>query len=217
MPLSIATHSGPFHADDVLAVALLRTFVDADATVVRTRDLDRIADADVVVDVGGIYDPDAGRFDHHQASYTGAFSSAGMVLSWLTETDRIRPPLAERLRVGVVSYVDDVDNGRRSPDPSVPCFPIMVQALNQPASTLTEFDMAFRGAVGMAEGLVRGFVAAQDAEDHATAIVTAQMLRADTDGSNLILLDQYVRWKAPYFRNGGARHRTEFVIHPGPD
>ena len=78
MSLSVATHSGPFHADDVLAVALLRVFVDEEATVLRTRDLERIAQADVVVDVGGLYDPAARRFDHHQASYTGSFSSAGM-------------------------------------------------------------------------------------------------------------------------------------------
>jgi len=217
MPLSVATHSGPFHADDVLAVALLRTFVDAEATVVRTRDLARIADADVVVDVGGIHDPATCRFDHHQASYTGGYSSAGMVLEWLAESDRVRPALAARLRDGVVAYVDDVDNGRRSPDPAVPCFPLMVQALNQPASTLPEFDLAFDGAVAMAEAYVRGVVAAQDADDRAEAVVVAEMRRADGAGSNLILLKEYVRWKAPYFRLGGATHQTEFVIHPGPD
>jgi len=217
MPLSVATHSGPFHADDVLAVALLRTFVDAEATVVRTRDLARIAEADVVVDVGGIHDPVTCRFDHHQASYTGGYSSAGMVLEWLAESDRVRPALAARLRDGIVAYVDDVDNGRRSPDPAVPCLPLMVQALNQPASTLPEFDRAFDGAVAMAEAYVRGVVAAQDADDLAEAVVAAEMRRADGAGSNLILLDEYVRWKAPYFRLGGAMHRTEFVIHPGPD
>lgn len=217
MPLSVATHSGPFHADDVLAVALLRTFVDAEATVVRTRDLARIAEADVVVDVGGIHDPATCRFDHHQASYTGGYSSAGMVLEWLAESDRVRPALATRLRDGVVAYVDDVDNGRRSPDPAVPCLPLMVQALNQPASTLAEFDRAFDGAVAMAEAYVRGVVAAQDADDRAEAVVAAEMRRADGAGSNLILLEEYVRWKAPYFRLGGATHRTEFVIHPGPD
>jgi uncharacterized UPF0160 family protein len=113
--------------------------------------------------------------------------------------------------------VDDVDNGRRSPDPAVPCFPLMVQALNQPASTLPEFDAAFAGAVALAEAWVRGLVAAQDAEDRAEAVVVAQMARADAEGSNLVLLDAYVRWKPAYFDNGGAAHRTEFVIHPGPD
>jgi len=217
MSLSVATHSGPFHADDVLAVALLRVFVDQQATVLRTRDLERIAQADVVVDVGGLYDPAARRFDHHQASYTGSFSSAGMVLAWLAESAQVRPAVADRLRIGVVSYVDDVDNGRRSPDPGVPCFPVIVQALNQPASSLPEFDAAFQGAVVMAEAMVRGIVAAQDAEDHARDIVAAQMDRAGSEGSNLILLDEYVRWKAPYFEMGGAGHCTEFVIHPGPD
>src|SRR5690606_35252065 len=48
VPIEVATHSGPFHADDVLAWALIRVFYAADATVVRTRDADRLARAEVV-------------------------------------------------------------------------------------------------------------------------------------------------------------------------
>ncbi|MFT4626212.1 MAG: uncharacterized UPF0160 family protein, partial [Myxococcota bacterium] len=33
MAVLVATHSGPFHADDVMAVALVRVFHDADAEV----------------------------------------------------------------------------------------------------------------------------------------------------------------------------------------
>ena len=37
-----------------------------DAEVVRTRDPQRLAQCDVVVDVGGEYDPERHRYDHHQ-------------------------------------------------------------------------------------------------------------------------------------------------------
>ena len=41
----------------------------ADATVVRTRDPDALKECDIVVDVGGVYDPASLRFDHHQKGF----------------------------------------------------------------------------------------------------------------------------------------------------
>ncbi len=37
-----------------------------DFCVYRTRDEELLKACDIVVDVGGVYDPDAFRFDHHQ-------------------------------------------------------------------------------------------------------------------------------------------------------
>jgi uncharacterized UPF0160 family protein len=80
----IVTHNGKFHADDAWAVAVLHIlFPEAD--IVRTRDPAIIEAADFVVDVGGIWDPRAGRFDHHQKGFEGArasgvpYASAGLV------------------------------------------------------------------------------------------------------------------------------------------
>ena len=140
--MRIGTHSGSFHADDVLAVALLRAFVDADASVVRTRDEATLAEQDVVVDVGGRFDPEARRFDHHQNAYEGARSSAGMVLDWLEHEGAVSPALATRYREVLVDYVDDVDNGRRPPEPDVPCFSSIVATLADSASDET-FDALF--------------------------------------------------------------------------
>jgi hypothetical protein len=50
------THDGPFHADDVFADAVLRAARD-DVRLTRSRDPAVIADADLVFDVGGSYDP----------------------------------------------------------------------------------------------------------------------------------------------------------------
>ncbi|RJG03875.1 MYG1 family protein [Noviherbaspirillum sedimenti] len=80
----IATHSGKFHADDVWAVMVLDQ-VFPDCELLRTRDLERIAAADFAVDVGGVWEPQSGRFDHHQKGFSGArqsgvlYASAGLV------------------------------------------------------------------------------------------------------------------------------------------
>jgi len=217
MPLQVATHDGPFHADDVLAWALLRTYVDGEAELVRTRKPELLDAADIVFDVGGDFDPDRGRFDHHQASYEGPLSSAGMVLAWLESTERIDPHLALHLRTQIVSYVDDVDNGRVAPKPGVPCFPKLVDAFNQPAGSHEEYDAAFRAAGEMAAGIVRGLDAENQSIARARRIIDAAMKEAVADGRRVLFLDGYVRWKPVYFQLGGEEHPTDFVLFPSTD
>jgi len=80
----IATHSGKFHADDVYGVTVL-DIVFPGCELIRTRDPEKIRPADFVVDVGGIWDPATGRFDHHQKGFEGSrqsgveYASAGLV------------------------------------------------------------------------------------------------------------------------------------------
>ena len=80
----IVTHSGKFHADDAWAAAVLKVLYP-DSEIVRTRDQAIIEKADFAVDVGGIWDPATGRFDHHQKGFSGArqsgvpYASAGLV------------------------------------------------------------------------------------------------------------------------------------------
>lgn len=65
---TIVTHDGQFHADEVLACAILRVVFPA-ARIVRTRDANTVfeyaRDGATLVDVGGEYDG-VTRFDHHQ-------------------------------------------------------------------------------------------------------------------------------------------------------
>lgn len=217
MSLTVATHNGTFHADDVLAFALIRAFLDPQATVVRSRqpqDWDR---ADIVIDVGGVLDVERRRFDHHQASYTGPMSSAGLVLEWLRDSGRIPDELARLLRERVVDYVDDVDNGRVEPLPHVPCFPTIVAGYNRGAQTLADFDARYLDAVAMAAELVGGLVAEHEEQLAARQLVLQAMDRAEQAGSNLLELPHYVRWKPIYFAHGGAEHLTEFALLPGLD
>lgn len=74
----IATHDGMFHSDDCFSVAALLKVLEknpAPANVVRTRDPKMLAAADFVVDVGGVYDEEKNRFDHHQEGGAGQRAS----------------------------------------------------------------------------------------------------------------------------------------------
>jgi uncharacterized UPF0160 family protein len=73
MDVMIVTHNGQFHGDEVLACALLRNIYPK-CIIKRTRDNKIINKADIVVDVGGIYDPKKNRFDHHQKGCNEVFS-----------------------------------------------------------------------------------------------------------------------------------------------
>lgn len=86
-PVLIGTHSGHFHADEALAVYMLRQLPHYhNASLLRTRDPAQLATCHTVVDVGGLYDPSTHRYDHHQRGFAETFpgfhtklSSAGLV------------------------------------------------------------------------------------------------------------------------------------------
>lgn len=63
----IGTHNGTFHCDEVLACFILKQLPEyKHADIVRTRNPEELSKCDIVVDVGGIYDSDNHRYDHHQ-------------------------------------------------------------------------------------------------------------------------------------------------------
>lgn len=86
-PITIGTHNGHFHADEALAVHMLRRLpAYQSADLIRTRDPAVLKTCHTVVDVGGEYDASRNRFDHHQRGFTTTFpgrqtklSSAGLV------------------------------------------------------------------------------------------------------------------------------------------
>jgi uncharacterized UPF0160 family protein len=126
------THSGAFHADDVLAFTVLSELFDL-SDLVRTRDEDIIANAGtdtIVFDVGNEYDPERLRFDHHQIRKPLrdeglAYSSFGLIwkhfgLQYLTKCSGLSEEDAEvihrRLDGRIVRDIDAIDNGTPMPD-----------------------------------------------------------------------------------------------------
>ncbi len=130
----IQTHSGKFHADDVVAVTLLSNYfnsLDVDVSIIRSRDPKTFSKSDILVDVGGKYDPEARRFDHHQKSCSETWndtskiplSSVGMVwkhygkliLSCLVEERSLSEEdlenLLSKIYFNLIIELDANDNG----------------------------------------------------------------------------------------------------------
>ena len=84
----ILTHSNRFHTDDVMAV-MMCLLLFPNAIVIRTRNKKLFDLADIVLDVGGIYDFENNRYDHHQPDCIETYfmcktllSSAGMLFKY---------------------------------------------------------------------------------------------------------------------------------------
>lgn len=78
----IGTHNGIFHCDEILAIFMLQQLPQYRNTrIVRTRDESVLANCDIVVDVGSVFDPKRFRFDHHQKTFQHTLSSLRPELS----------------------------------------------------------------------------------------------------------------------------------------
>lgn len=136
MQKTIVSHSGGHHADDVCGVTVLQRLFP-ESKLIRTRDPAVVAAADFAVDVGGVWDPSKGRFDHHQKGFSGCrddgtvYASAGLVwaahgvdyvLSHLAQVNpqelpgspmlvRMARVIAERIDAELIIHVDREDTG----------------------------------------------------------------------------------------------------------
>lgn len=84
--IKIGTHNGAFHCDEVLACFMLKRIpVYQDAEILRTRDQQTLDTCDIVVDVGGVYDPVHHRYDHHQHDFKETMNSLNPDAPWKTK------------------------------------------------------------------------------------------------------------------------------------
>ncbi|MFA6274520.1 MAG: MYG1 family protein [Candidatus Paceibacterota bacterium] len=116
----LITHNGSFHADDVFACATLSILLEKNGEsfeIIRTRDEEIIKNGDYVFDVGGIYDPEKNRFDHHQLDFKEKrkqdifYSSFGLVWKKYGEEISGSERGAEMIDFKLVQPVDAFDNG----------------------------------------------------------------------------------------------------------
>ncbi|XP_026500147.2 MYG1 exonuclease [Vanessa tameamea] len=74
--MKIGTHDGVFHCDEVLACFLLKRLPEfKDAEIIRTRDMEKLNQCDIVVDVGAEFNHEKKRYDHHQREFNATLSS----------------------------------------------------------------------------------------------------------------------------------------------
>ena len=114
----LVTHNGTFHADDIFACATLSILNNGNIKVIRTRDPKIFENGDYVFDVGGVYNPEKNRFDHHQKGGAGVrengvpYASFGLVWKHfgikLCDEDKEVWQLIDKK---IVAHIDCIDNG----------------------------------------------------------------------------------------------------------
>lgn len=115
----IVTHAtARFHSDDVFSVAVFDLLYKGNVEVFRTHDPAIIASADIVVDIGGIYDEQTNRFDHHQRGGAGErengiqYASIGLVWKHYGEELCGSKEASEVIDKKLIQPLDAGDNGQ---------------------------------------------------------------------------------------------------------
>lgn len=210
---SFGTHDGTFHADEVTACALLLLFnlIDEDK-IVRTRNIEILEDCEYICDVGGIYEPARKHFDHHQAEYQGSFSSAGMILLHLKESEIITSHEYDFLNNSIIMGVDAHDNGR---DPQIVglCTYSNVVSNFMPINHEIDpefVDVAFFEALHFAKGHLTRLWDRYQYMQSCRQIVAEAM----EHGKEYLMFQQSIPWLEIFFELGGENHPAKFLIMP---
>lgn len=224
--LKLVTHDGSFHADDVFACATLSILLERKGEsfeVARTRDPEIIETGDYVFDVGGIYDKQLNRFDHHQRGGAGkrenGIEYAGCGLVWkkfgteLCGSQKVADLIDERL----FAPIDAGDNGISIMEKKFDTSPYLIQDIFSAISPTwkeknsnIDIDKVFSKCVIMAkEILSREIVHAKDA-DLAFQLVTS--IYNNTEDKRILVLDK--DYPEEVFQNFPE---TLFVVYPRTD
>lgn len=209
-PMSIVTHNGKFHADEVLATAVLMSLFPH-AELVRSRDRKVIEEADIAVDVGG------GCFDHHQRGGGGArpngvaYSSIGLIWveygrRYVYETSRrlfgdmIDSDAVSRVKTKVddtiIQELDMVDNGViKGKERMHTCLSNIIAALNcgwLPAAMSESEDVRFRRAQATALQFLNDTIERLCLKELAVKMLERDMAESHT---SVLELSQFYPWQ----------------------
>ena len=213
----IATHNGKFHADDVFGVALLRQLYPH-AQVVRTRDPKVLDQADIVLDVGGVFDPAKLRFDHHQLS-SGAresgilYSAFGLLWQHYGKEFCGNDSVWQKIDSRLVTAIDGVDNGQdlySVSDFGARPFDISeLLGLFNPIGEDEEFDSQFEIAIELATTVLLRLKSKYEEAIAAQEYFLAQY--AQSDDPRFVVLEKFV----PHGSVATKQPELLYVVFPG--
>ncbi|VCU57798.1 MYG1 protein [Tritonibacter mobilis] len=227
----LVTHSGGFHADELLSTVILSRLYP-DAELVRTRDKSWITPAEgrIIYDVGGEFDAAAGIFDHHQRPNPlrqdgQPYSSFGLIWAEFGR-DYLRAQAVpekdlEQVHAAFdedfVRPVDLLDNGAVDTAEAGPLFagltlPVLLESLKPVFDDRSEGadDMAFHAALTVARAIVEARIRHKAAKLRAADVVLTAIEHAGT--GRVLELPMGMPFRGAVER-AGADHLL-FVVHP---
>lgn len=230
IPDFLVTHSGGFHADELLSSVIL-TRLFPEARVVRSRAPEWITPGDnrIIYDVGGAYDADARIFDHHQRGAPlredgQPYSSFGLIWKhyghdYLAATglpDAHVETVHGAFDASFVLPIDLMDNGAMSPSVAGPLavltLPVLLETLKPvfDEPDLEALERAFHAALAIARSFLEARIAGSAAKLRAEDIVLKAV--ADAGENRVLELPQGMPFRSAVIKSG-ADHLL-FVVHP---
>lgn len=230
IPDFLVTHSGGFHADELLSSVIL-TRLFPEARIVRSRSPEWISPATdrIIYDVGGAYDAEARIFDHHQRGAPlredgQPYSSFGLVWKHYGRDYLAATGLPEaHIETVHASFdrsfvlpIDLMDNGAMSPSVAGPLavltLPVLLETLkpvfDEPDPEALE--RAFGEALAIARSFLEAKIAGSAAKLRAEDIVLKAV--ADAGEARVLELPMGMPFRSAVMKSG-ADHLL-FVVHP---
>jgi len=212
---TIVTHNGNFHADDVFSVAALKQILPS-FNLIRTRDLAIMAKADIVIDVGGEYDAEAGRFDHHQRGGAGErengipYSSFGLIWQkYGLDICEGNQEVANAVDAGLVSTIDAIDCGHVEGIYDGISLSQTISMFNPTWQEDSHFDSCFDEAVEFASRILKRFIASSSGGISAKKIVAKAIENAQDP--RVIVLQKYTPWKRTVH---ALAEKALYIVYP---
>jgi uncharacterized UPF0160 family protein len=229
MPIDyLVTHSGGFHADELLSTAILQR-IYPEAQIMRSRSPEWITPGKdrLIYDVGGAYDAEHGIFDHHQRGAPlrpdgRPFSSFGLIwrhfgrdyLQLSNIPEQHLETVHAAFDTDFVLPIDLTDNGVLSPsgplaDLTLPSLLETLKPVFDDKSPDAE-SRAFTGALAIARTFVEAAIGRYAAKLRAESLVLQAI---ELTGDSRILELPFGMPFRPAVVKAGADHLL-FVVHP---
>jgi uncharacterized UPF0160 family protein len=226
----LVTHSGGFHADELLSTVILSRLYP-DAHIVRSRAPEWITPAPdrVIYDVGGVYDAGSQIFDHHQRGAPmrengEPFSSFGLVwkhygrdyLAALSVPPEHIDAVHQGFDTKFVLPIDLLDNGALSPATAGPLADLTLPSLLETLKPVFDDkqdgadDRGFQAALSIARAIVEAGIAQRASKLRAEGMVL-NAIKAAGD-QRVLELPMGMPFR-PAIIKAGADHLL-FVVHP---
>lgn len=217
------THNGKFHADEVMATAILEEIFDIRLT--RTRDPEILGKLDIVYDVGG------GEFDHHgiEKKYREdgtPYAACGLIWNRFGKDvishedkslseDEVNS-VFDCIDRSLIEGIDAFDNGIKSKKDTIPMMNItsIINGFNPVWYSDENQDEAFNNAVNTISPVLKNSIIQKIAVIRSKdEVVKAYKNRKIPQ---VLILDRYLPWRNALFEIDENKE-VLFVVFPGTD
>ncbi len=219
----VGTHNGRFHADEVMATAILKEVFEIELT--RTRDQEVLDGLDIIYDIGN------GEFDHHQLEKEyrengTPYAACGLIWRKFGRDAIItmHPEISDRDVETVFRYTDAVliegidaaDNGIRTTENIIPtmCLSSIIGGYNPTWDSPASVDEAFNDAVKFASDILDNLV------DQKVSTIKARSFVMEAYNTRvkpqLLILDNNYPWERT-LKEIDINKEVLFVIYPKED